>query len=125
MKTNTKLSVERLEPRDVPALFGTPWPNAQSLTLSFAQDGTTIAGYSQDLVNRAQPSALFGEMNTAGATNAWKSEILRAFQTWAAQTNINIGLVPDAGSPFGPQSQAPGNTPGGTSGSGRSTRRPT
>ena len=113
MKRPVKLKLEPLEVREVPALFGNPWPNAQNLTMSFAPDGTAIAGYSQDAFGWLQPSKLSAEMSSAGTTAQWQTEILRAFQTWAVQTNVNIGLIPDAGSPFGPLSTAPGNTPGG------------
>ena len=34
-------------------------------------------------------------------STAWKTEILRAFQTWAIETNINIGVVPDGGQAMG------------------------
>lgn len=107
MQPSQKLSLEVLEAREVPALFGTPWPNANNLTLSFAQDWTSIAGYSQDVLGWGQPSQLFSKMAGAGTATQWQTEILRAFQTWAVNANINIGLVPDGGSPFGPLSLAP------------------
>ncbi len=114
MKGSNKLCVETLEGRDMPSsVFGNPWPNAQHLTLSFAPDGTLISGSSQILFNQAQASGLFGEMTTDGNATNWQLEVLRAFQTWANETNINIGLVPDGGRPFGPLSQAFGNVPGG------------
>ena len=114
MRGCNKLRVETLEARDMPSsVFGNPWPNAQHLTLSFAPDGTLISGSGQTLFNQAQESGLFGEMAAAGNTTSWQLEILRAFQTWASQTNINIGLVPDGGRPFGPLSQAFGGVPGG------------
>ncbi len=31
----------------------------------------------------------------------WQETVLRAFQTWAVQANINVGLVPDRGDAFG------------------------
>ena len=107
MKPTRKLDVEQLEVREVPALFGNPWPNANGITMSFAPDWTAIAGYSQDILGWGQPSQLFAKMAGAGTTAQWETEILRAFQTWAVNSNINIGLVPDGGSPFGPLSQAP------------------
>jgi hypothetical protein len=45
-----RLGIERLEERAVPATFGVPWADPSRLTLSFAPDGTSVAG---------QPSALF------------------------------------------------------------------
>jgi hypothetical protein len=94
-------------------VFGNPWPNAQHLSLSFAPDGTMISGSGQALFNQAQESGLFTEMASTGNAQNWQMEVLRAFQSWASQTNINIGLVPDGGRPFGPLSQAFGSVPGG------------
>src|SRR5438067_10773554 len=68
------LGLERLEDRDVPAVFGTPWPDGQHLTLSFAPDGTAVDGRASTLT-----TTLNGQ--TLGAN--WQREILRAFQTWA------------------------------------------
>src|SRR5262249_9453377 len=79
-------------PTPVPqAVFGTPWLDATGLSLSVAAAGTAVDG---------QASALFGTL--AGLpTSAWQTEILRAFQTWAANANINIGVVNDGGQEFG------------------------
>jgi hypothetical protein len=76
----------------VPATFGVPWHDASNLTLSFAPDGTQIAGHT---------SSLFQTMNAQEPTAVWQQAILRAFQTWAVQANINIGVVADSGDPFG------------------------
>ncbi len=86
------LVVEHLESRAVPSTFGVPWSDASRLTLSFAPDGTSIAG---------NTSSLFQILNAEQATSAWQREILQAFQTWAVHANINIGLVGDGGQPFG------------------------
>jgi hypothetical protein len=92
-----RLSVEHLEPRLTPAWF-VPWPNPEHLTLSFVPDGTDVSG---------TPSNLFASMgpNTA----LWEREILRAYQTWAIQTNINIGVVADNGAPLGTAGLAQGD----------------
>ena len=90
MNRSPRLLVEILEDRSVPATWGNPWPDAQHLTLSFAPDGTSIGG--------AQ-SSLFQDMGSN--TAAWETTILRAFQTWAVNANVNIGVVPDNGSAFG------------------------
>ena len=114
MKPQPRLNLESFEPRDVPAaLFATTWANAGALTLSFAPDLTPIAGYSQDFLGTGQLSGLYAEMAGSGTAAQWQREILRAFQAWAVQSNINIGLVPDGGSPFGPLSTAPGANPSG------------
>jgi hypothetical protein len=83
---------ETLEGRSVPATFGVPWGDPGHLTLSFVPDGTRIAGHTSTLsqtLDRQLPTA------------AWQQEALRAFQTWAVNANINIGLTADSGDPLG------------------------
>ena len=75
------------------AAIGLPWRDPTHLTLSFAPDGTSIAGDSSDLFQD-----LDSQFPNAAA---WQGDIVRAFQTWAAQTNISVGLVADNGAPFG------------------------
>ena len=87
-----RLPLEQLEDRIVPVAFNVPWPDAPELTLSFAPDGTAAGQL---------PSALFQTLDARLPTHAWQLEILRAFQTWAVQANINIGVVADGGQPFG------------------------
>jgi hypothetical protein len=91
-KIRTLLCVERLEDRCTPAAWGNPWPDPQHLTLSFAPDGTQVGGNS---------STLFQTLSALGPTSVWKTTILRAFQTWAVQANITLGVVADLGLPFG------------------------
>jgi hypothetical protein len=91
-KRRRRLMVEVLEDRAVPATFGVPWTDPSRLTLSFAPDGTSIAGHT---------SSLFQTLNAQQPTAVWQREILQAFQTWAVQANINIGLVNDGGQAFG------------------------
>jgi hypothetical protein len=74
----------------MPAVFGVAWPDPAHLTLSLVPDGTATA---------AGSSGLFAQLGSGN--NAWQLEILRAFQTWAVQANINIGLVSDNGNAFG------------------------
>ena len=62
------------------------------LTLSFANDGVSIAGQT----NSSQ--ALF---DSIAPTASWREQILRAFQTWAIHTNADIGVVADGGQAFG------------------------
>jgi hypothetical protein len=87
-----RLVVETLEGRAVPATFGVPWADPSRLTLSFAPDATSIA---------AHTSSLFQTLNAQQPTAVWQKEILQAFQTWAVQANLNIGLVNDGGEAFG------------------------
>ncbi|MDY3555758.1 matrixin family metalloprotease [Gemmata sp. JC717] len=97
MSLRLRPEVESLAARVLPAVFGNPWP-VTNLTLSFVPDGTDVNG---------APSQLSGTF--AGTpTSVWQGEILRAFQTWAAVANINIGVVPDGGQPLG----APGSPQG-------------
>ena len=78
---------EQLEDRNLMSIFGVPWPTG-SLTLSFEPDGTSINGTG---------SNLYSSLNRSMPTGAWQYQILEAFQTWAVQTNLNIGLVSDGG----------------------------
>src|SRR5262249_6059237 len=89
----TRYSVESLEDRAVPATFGVPWSDPSHLTLSFVPDGTPIAGHT---------STLFQTLNASlGSTADWQRQVLQAFQTWAVNANINIGLVADGGQALG------------------------
>jgi hypothetical protein len=86
-----RLSVEQLEDRVTPS-WGVPWFDGSSLTLSFVPDGTDISG---------KASNLFSALGANSSQAQWKGEILRAYQTWAVQSNLNIGLVNDGGQPMG------------------------
>src|SRR5262245_13396170 len=93
MKLKPRLlgAFECLEDRSLPATSGIPWPDAGHLTLSFAPDGTpTLLG----------TNSVAATMGQAGTAAQWQREILRAFQTWAVNANINIGLVADGGQAF-------------------------
>ena len=76
------LRLQLLEDRATPAVFGEPWLDGRHLTLSFAPDGTLISGAGSSLGTAVSP---------LGSDTA-RLEILRAFQTWAANANLNIGL---------------------------------
>src|SRR4051812_10030176 len=96
-----RLSVETLEDRVTPALFGLPWPDASHLTVSFAPDNTTIPGGNSDL---------FASLDAKLGRTVWQNAVLRAMQTWAVQANVNFGLVGDAGQAFGVSGAAEGDT---------------
>ena len=84
---------ERLESRIVRAAVGLPWRDPLHLTISFAPDGTAIAGDS---------SVLFQDLDAQfPSAAAWQDDIVSAFQTWAAQTNISVDMMTDNGAPFG------------------------
>ena len=85
-------SLESLERREMMATFGFPWPNAHHLTVSFAPDGTRVGDSS---------SLLFAKLDATAPTPAWKSEVMRAFETWAEAANVDFGVVPDSGDAFG------------------------
>ncbi len=87
MQSFARLRLEQLEDRCVPAKVGIPWPSS-NITLSFAPDGTNIVG---------SPSNLMATLAPLG-TSAAELSILTAFQTWAVNANVNIGLVSDNGS---------------------------
>jgi hypothetical protein len=93
------LRVEALEDRTVPTALGSPWPNPGTLTLSFAADGTAVG------TGESQAAAAFGSI----PPEVWQREVLRAFQTWAVQTNANVALVADDGQAFGTPGQAQGD----------------
>src|SRR5205807_2863276 len=95
-----RLVLEQLEDRLAPAIYGTPWPDPEQLTLSFAPD-STLGGISA--------SNLFQTLNAVAPTSTWEREILRAFQTWAINANINIAVVPDGGQPLGTSGAAQGD----------------
>ena len=86
-----RLSLQALEDRATPVVWNNPWADPGHLTLSFAPDGTGLRG---------RPSTLFGELADVSAAD-WQQEALRAFQTWAAQANINLAVVADSGIAFG------------------------
>jgi hypothetical protein len=92
MRRSRPLFLEQLEDRFTPATSGITWPDGGHLTLSFVPDGTQVAGYT---------SSLFRTLNAVAPTATWEREILRAFETWTANANLNVGVVSDGGQPLG------------------------
>jgi hypothetical protein len=91
-------SFERLEDRTVPTAWGVPWADPSRLTLSFAPDGTpTPVG----------DSRLSSAMSAAPG---WQRETLRAFESWAAVTNVNFGVTADGGQPLGARGAVQGDS---------------
>lgn len=84
--------IEVLEKRNLLAAFGTPWPDARSLTISFPEDGVGVGEYE----NNATES-----LSAVASQDQWQELALRAFQTWAIQADINIGLRNDYNLDFG------------------------
>jgi hypothetical protein len=91
MRRGTKLEFEVLEDRSVPATFGVPWSDS-SITLSFAPDGTSVAG---------RTSNLYASLNASQSENEWKLQILQAFYAWSSQANFDVAVVGDNGARFG------------------------
>src|SRR5947207_1643291 len=91
-RTRPALLLERLEDRCTPATYGNAWPDAEHLTLSFAPDGTQVSD---------RGSVLFQLLSGVAPTAVWQREIVRAFQTWAVNAKVNVGVVGDSGVPLG------------------------
>ncbi|MEZ6041375.1 MAG: matrixin family metalloprotease [Planctomycetaceae bacterium] len=71
---------------------GTTWADPSNLTVSFAPDGTDVVG---------QTSDLFAKLDALASRSEWQKTAFRAFQTWATEADVNIGVVDDGGQAFG------------------------
>ena len=85
-------SFEQLEPRLALDAEGSILGTDVHLTLSFAADGTSIAG---------QANGLASLFDAIAPREVWQDKILTAFQTWTVNTNADIGVVDDGGQAFG------------------------
>ena len=92
MIKSRRLNLERLEDRCTPATSGVAWPDSEHLTLSFVPDGTKVGNYT---------SSLLSTLDAVASRSVWQREIVRAFQTWAANGNLNVGVVADGGQDLG------------------------
>ncbi len=86
------LAPETLETRRLLVAFGMPWPDAQSLSISFPADGVGVHGQ-QNRVNKT--------LDAITDRQQWQELALRAFQTWAYHADINVGLRNDQNADFG------------------------
>ena len=93
-------SVEPLEARVLLDGGGVIWGNGSNLSVSFAADGTDIGG---------QPSSLHSTLDSIATEASWTESVLRALQTWAVHTNVDIGVVPDGGQAFGTSGRTQGD----------------
>src|SRR5262249_39884497 len=96
----TRLRVEELETRLVPySVSGNASPLPDVVTLSFVPDGTILGSGGTNLIY----SNLFATFNShpGWTTSTWQNEIIRAAQSWAQQTNINLDIVSDSGAENG------------------------
>jgi Matrixin len=100
-KWKSTLLLEMLEDRLTPSSSHPLWPDAAHLTLSFAPDGTNVSG---------APSNLFATLNAVAPTASWETAILQAFQAWAGNSNINLGVVPDGGQLLGTSGAVQGDS---------------
>jgi hypothetical protein len=91
-KSSARIAAEVLERRAMPATFGVAWPDARNLSVSFPTDDASIGAYGNSLRE---------VLDQVADRKVWQETVLRAFQTWAVQANINIGLTPDRGDNFG------------------------
>ena len=80
---------------------GVPWA-APNLTVSFAPDGTNVAGFE---------STLFQKLDSLTDQSLWQDAIVRGFDVWAQHTSASITTTADSGDAFG--------TPGPTQGDSR------
>src|SRR3954451_15299798 len=101
LRDRAQLRIEALEPRMMFDGNGLLLANDAYLTLSFAADGTSVAG---------QTNSLAAKFNAIAPQSVWENAVLQAFQTWAVRTNVDVGIVPDGGQPLG----TPGPTHGDT-----------
>jgi hypothetical protein len=82
------------------AATGYAWPHPQLVTLSFVPDGTVLAlGNGGQITSNLFES--FGKIPGVTSPTQWQNIILKAAQSWAAQTNVNFAVVPDDGSAAG------------------------
>ncbi|MCA9033900.1 MAG: matrixin family metalloprotease [Planctomycetaceae bacterium] len=81
---------EILEVRSLLTTFA--WSNATSLTISFAPDGTDIAG---------TPSGLNSQLDQLGTPAEWQGTIVHGFQTWLNELGFDLSVVSDTGADFG------------------------
>ena len=86
------IEAQALEDRRMLVAFGTPWPDADSLSISFPADGTSVSGYGNELHTA---------LDAIAQTQQWQEQILRAYQTWSIHADINVALSNDHGLDFG------------------------
>ncbi len=97
----SQLAVENLEGRLL--LYATT-PNHFSnnnITISFAPDGTAVAGTTTNLVSTFN--------QTYGSTTPWQRAIEDAAAWWETYANINFTIVSDNGAPLGSGNYQQGN----------------
>lgn len=86
-----RLLVEALEARMLLYAEGLPWA-APNLTISFAPDGTNVAGYE---------SSLFAKFDSLATSSDWQAAIVQGFDTWAQHAATSVSTTADSGDAFG------------------------
>lgn len=81
---------EQLEVRKL--LTNLAWTDSTNLTISFAPDGTNVAGNANEL---------YAELQHLGSPQKWQSTVISAFQTWLNELGYTITVVNDSGAGFG------------------------
>src|SRR5437763_1247201 len=102
-----RLCLEELEPRTVPTTTGNAWAHPERLTLSFAPDNTILGTNNNGNVY----SNLFAKFNAhpGWTTATWEDQIIKAAQTWAQFSNLNLDIVTDSGASTGSGSYQQGD----------------
>ncbi len=80
---------------------GRPFGLSNRLTVSFAPDGTSIFD---------DASALFSSFTSTLSVQQIQDSVLDAFNMWATNGNLDVGLVADSGDPFGTAGKAFGDS---------------
>lgn len=84
--------VQTLEERRLLTVFGNVWPDERDLTVSFPADGVQVGDAANDLNET---------LDAVASRQQWQELALRAYQTWAVNADINIGLRNDFNTDFG------------------------
>lgn len=120
MSTTPGPRLESLETRSLLAAFGFPWTDSRHLTVSFVPDGTPLGpswtdteapwqGAGERERHAPARSELFSTLDKVLPRADWQREVLRALQTWAAETGLELSVVPDSGAPLGTPGAAQGD----------------
>lgn len=84
--------LQALEERRLLTVFGNAWPDQRDLAISFPADGVQVGDVANDLNVT---------LDAVAPRQQWQELALRAYQTWAINADINIGLRNDFNTDFG------------------------
>jgi hypothetical protein len=91
-RSTIAIDLQTLEDRRMLAAFGTPWPDSRELTISFPSDGVEVGTHVNIIESRLDQIASRQERQEI---------VLRAYQTWAINADLNVGLRNDYDVRFG------------------------